>query len=87
MTKVSLIVILSLSIVACKTKTTAEKLKEIKIGMHKSKVIDLINYPSVVKDFGEQNTAYKNKELVVYDNLATIVYDCDTVVEIVIKSK
>lgn len=87
MTKVSLLIFLSLSLVACKTKTTSEKLEGIKIGMHKSKVIDLINYPNVVKDFGEQNTAYKNKELVVYDNLATIVYDCDTVVEIVIKNK
>ena len=87
MTKVSLLIFLSLSLVACKTKTTSEKLEGIKIGMHKSEVIELINYPNVVKDLGEEDITGKNMKLVIYDNLATIVYDCDTVVEIVIKNK
>ncbi len=87
MTKVVLIISLFLSVVACKTKTAAENLEEIVIGMHKSEVIELINYPSVVKDLGEEDVTGKNMELVVYVELATIVYDHDTVVEIVIKNK
>ncbi len=74
-------------LVSCGTYSENDKVLEIKIGSTKSKVIELIGYPGVVKDFGEESAASKNKELVVYDNLATIVYNCDTVVEIVIKNK
>lgn len=53
--------------------------------MHKSKVIELINYLSLEKDLGEEEISGKSMELVVYDNFATIVYEHDTVAEIVIK--
>lgn len=88
MTKEQLITMfLCLLLVSCKSTSETDKVQEIKLGMLKSEVIKLIGYPGVVKDFGEEVAAGKNKELVVYDNLATILYDNDTVAEIVIKNK
>ena len=87
MVRTFLIISLSVYLFCCNTKSVSDNLERIKLGMPKSKVIELIGYPSVVKDLGEEDVSGKDMELAIYDKLATIVYDHNLVVEIVIKKK
>lgn len=83
--KAFLIISLSILLAFCNSKSTRDQLQSIKLGMPKSKVIQLIGYPSLEKDLSEEDVSGKDMELAIYDKLATIVYDQNLVVEVVIK--
>lgn len=81
--------IISLSIFfgSCNTRSDIDQIQRVKLGMPKAKVIELIGYPSLEKDLSEEDVSGKDMEFAIYDKLATIVYDHNLVVEIVIKKK
>lgn len=83
--KALLIIGLSILLAFCNSKSTRDQLQSIKLGMPKSKVIELIGYPNIIKDLREEDISGKDMEIAIYDKLATIVYDHNLVVEIVIK--
>lgn len=85
MMKRLLIISLSILLGCCNKRSDIDQVQRVKLGMPKSKVIQLIGYPSLVKDLGEEDVSGKEVELAIYDKLATIVYDHNLVIEIVIK--